>query len=142
MLSETDKGNLERCLAHIIAALGRCIQDLKNPKDALAAKTTEKQLFNDSDDDVLSMDGHLNTGIHKYTLDNTEIDLLDKLTKNIEAILRECFRDLTAICSNSFAAYLHQYNYDLKEKKFSARLTKDVLPSMRQELKGLFGTFT
>jgi hypothetical protein len=142
MLSASDENKLKSCLARTIAAIGQCLHKLKTQKQVPAATTTEQQPLHGSDDDVLSEDGHLNTNIDKFTLDKVETDLLDLLTEDIEALLDECFPYLTSICSNSFADYLHQYHYNREEQKFSRSLTKNVLPSMRQELKGFFGTFT
>jgi hypothetical protein len=142
MHSASDENRLKPCLLRMIDAVGQCIQKLKTQKQVPAATTTEQQPFDDSNDDVLSTNGHLSTNIDKFTLDKVETDLLDQLTEDIEALLDECFPYLTSTCLYSFADYLHQYHYDREKQKFSHSLTKNALPSMRQELKGFLGTFT
>ncbi len=143
MHSVSDESKLKACLARMIAAIGRCIHELKTQNQVPeAATTTEQKPFDDSNDDTLSENVHLSTDIGKFTLDKVENELLDKLTEDIETLLDEYLPYLTSIYLNSFVDYLHQYHYDQEKQKFSRSLTKNVLPSMRQELKGYLGTFT
>ena len=139
MHSASDENRLKTCLSRIIDATGQCLQKLKNRKSVPPATTTQPQPLDDADDDILSTDDPSNMNINKFTLDKAENDLLDQLTEDIEGLLDDCFAHLSTTCANSFADHLHRYHYDRDQQKFSRSLTKNVLPSMRQDLKGLLG---
>lgn len=141
MHAASDENRLKPCLSRIIDAISHCLQKLKDKNRLSAANSTEQLQTDESDSEFLSPNGHLSTNIDKFTLDQTEMDLLEQLTEDIEALLNDCFPYLTKVCSNAFADYLHQYHYDEEKQKFARPLTKNVLPSIRRELKGFLGMF-
>ena len=122
------KIKLDTCLNELNNLVTECLGKLKKGKDSASTKNVM--------DDILT-NSQLNNDIYTISVDRADIELLDRLTEDLERILNEQLNHLSQIYSNYLLDFLHTFNYDREKHKFTASLTAGLLQSFQHELKGL-----
>ncbi|UJR17483.1 hypothetical protein I4U23_004378 [Adineta vaga] len=122
MSGATEVEQLKPCVVKIMELVKECLDKVKS------TTTTDDKHFQNS---------LLNNNIYTFTLNNEEINLLDKLTYDIQTAIIHFLPHLSSNCISYLFDFLHTYHYDSKQKKFISSLSIDFLHSFLYELKGL-----
>ncbi|CAF4584767.1 unnamed protein product [Rotaria sp. Silwood2] len=113
--------------------------DPKPPSSSTIAdvKSTLKTTAITTDDDPLFANSVQNNNVNSFTIDIEEDELLNKLTKDVETILKGSLPRLSPLCSQYFEQFLHQYHFDKDQRVFTQELAANILYNFDQNLKGL-----
>ncbi|CAF0772646.1 unnamed protein product [Didymodactylos carnosus] len=135
MSTDNDVNVLKPYLEKIIKSIKTAIDQLKSKQQAGSSTTTTETPA--TSDDLLLLNSTLNTQVNTFSVDESENELLEKLTSEIQTTLANGLPHLSKICAEYLEDFLHSYNFDSHTRKFTSPLTMNSLHPFCREIEAL-----
>ena len=134
-MNPNEEKKLYDCLSPIIREVKTILTQLKNKHESTAQRTAGTS---NTSNDLLFENAVQNTNVHSFTVDLEEEELLNRLTTDIQNILKSHLPNLSRTCGNYLEQFLHEYHFDRDKRVFTQGLTANILYTFDQNLNGLF----